>query len=100
MAILLVVAAALPGQLVVQAQPDPTPTLARREVKFSVVKGGDFPHITREWVDATGQFRVTAELVSATATSVELQKKDSDKTIQVPVDRLDERSRNSPRPFF
>ena len=37
MAILLVVAAALPGQLVVQAQPDPTPTLARREVKFSVV---------------------------------------------------------------
>lgn len=73
MANLLVVAAALPGQL--------------------VVMGGDFPHITREWVDATGGFRVTAKLVSATATSVELQKNDSDKTIQVPVGKLDERSR-------
>jgi len=51
-----------------------------------------FPRITREWVDSTGEFRVTAKLVGVTKTGVLLEK-ENEKTITVPLTRLDKTSR-------
>ena len=51
-----------------------------------------FPRVTREWVDSTGEFRVTAKLVGVTKTGVLLEK-ENEKTITVPLTRLDKTSR-------
>lgn len=53
------------------------------------VAWGDEPAPRRRvWVDSTGGFRIEAELVTATATSVKLKRIDSGVVIQVPFARL------------
>jgi hypothetical protein len=61
------------------------------QVDDSVLQS-EFPRITREWVDATGKFRVEAKLISVTATEAVLQKVDT-QTVTVPLARLDNTSR-------
>lgn len=51
-----------------------------------------YPKVTREWVDASGQFKITAKLISMTPTEVVLEKDDKD-TVTVPLNRLGPDSR-------
>lgn len=50
-----------------------------------------FPRVSRQWVDSSGEFRLRATLVSATASEVVLEKEDKT-TITVPLKRLDAES--------
>jgi hypothetical protein len=58
-------------------------------VGWSEVKGPDGA-LLRTWTDNTGQFRVTAQLISVDANEVTLERRDSGARITVELDRLSE----------
>lgn len=59
----------------------------------------EFPRITREWVDATGQFKVEGKLVGMTKTSVQLDT-GGDEPITVPVVKLNADSQTAAKRAF
>lgn len=58
-----------------------------------------FPRITREWVDATGQFKVEGKLIGVTKTSIQLDT-GGDDPITVPVVKLNADSQTAAKQAF